>query len=286
VTIVDNESPPTLALSASTFSVEEYGGPVVVTATLALIAPTTATEVTATVNYATTNGAATSAGDYASRIGVLTFPPGTLTLTITVPITNDTTYEGNETFNIALGTPVSSTVVSPSGAVITIFDDDPRPGCTIYNSADVPRLIPDFPLGGVESTLTLPNPGVVITNTSVRIEKILHPYAPELRITLIAPDGQSVKLIDFPGVGTGPNFIHTILLDGAPPLGGASPLTGNFRPDNPLSSLNGTASGGIWKLRITDAESGAAGTLEAWGLEICGGATAPTSYLYLPLVLR
>jgi len=64
------------------------------------------------------------------------------------------------------------------------------------------------------------------------------------------------------------------------------PFTGNFRPDHPLSALNGVASGGTWTLHLVDASAGDVGTLEAWGLEICGGATTPTSYLYLPLVLR
>jgi subtilisin-like proprotein convertase family protein len=290
VTIVDDESPPTLALSASTFSVEEYGGSVVVTATLALIAPTTATEVTATVNYATTNGTATSAGDYASRIGVLTFPPGTLTLTITVPITNDTTYEGNETFNVALGTPVSSTIVSPSSAVITVFDDDPRSGCTIFNQTESPPLtITDDKPAGVDSTIVLSSPGVVITDVSVRIDRLWHPYVSDLRITLIPPTGPSVALVADPGVGADQdNFFHTIFLGSAStPIGsGAAPYTGNFRPDYPLSTLNGVASGGTWRLHLVDASAGDVGTLEAWGLEICGGATAPTSYLYLPLVLR
>jgi subtilisin-like proprotein convertase family protein len=221
---------------------------------------------------------------------VLTFPPGTLTRTITVPITNDTTYEGNETFNIALGTPVSSTIVSPSSAVITIFDDDPRPGCTIFNQTESPPLtITDDKPAGVDSTIVLSSPGVVITDVSVRIDRLWHTYVSDLRITLIPPTGPSVALVADPGVGADrDNFFHTIFLGSAStPIGsGAAPFTGNFRPDYPLSTLNGVASGGTWRLHLVDASAGDVGTLEAWGLEICGGATAPTSYLYLPLVLR
>jgi subtilisin-like proprotein convertase family protein len=286
VTIVDDESLPTLALSASIYNVEEYAGSVVITATL-----TGSTAVTATANLASSNITATAPSDYTAVNQTLVFTPGVTSQTYNVPIVNDTTYEGNhETFRLTLSAPVSATVGSPGMATIAIFDDDPRPGCTIFNQTESPPLtITDDKPAGVDSTIVLSSPGVVITDVSVRIDRLWHPYVSDLRISLIPPTGPSVALVADPGVGGDQdNFFHTIFLGSAStPIGsGAAPFTGNFRPDQPLSTLNGVASGGTWTLHLVDASAGDVGTLEAWGLEICGGATAPTSYLYLPLVLR
>jgi hypothetical protein len=44
-----------------------------------------------TVNFATANGTATAPGDYTPVSGTLTFPPGTTTQSIVVPIHSDTT---------------------------------------------------------------------------------------------------------------------------------------------------------------------------------------------------
>jgi subtilisin-like proprotein convertase family protein len=140
----------------------------------------------------------------------------------------------------------------------------------------------------VNSSVVIPGPGIVITDISVRIEKISHPSTSDLQITLIAPNNQTVTLISS-GVAGGSNmdFIHTIFLDSAPTqINGMNPFTGNFRPDSPLSPLNGSGSGGTWKLHIIDTIPLDTGTLEAWGLEVCGSVAAPTHYVYLPLILR
>jgi subtilisin-like proprotein convertase family protein len=290
LTIVDNESPPTVQLSASAYGVEEYGGAVTITSTLALAGGATYVEVPVTVTVATSNGTATGGSDYSATSSLLTFAPGVTSRTLGISIVNDTTYEGHsEAFNVSLSAPVSATLGSPGAATVTIFDDDPRPGCTIYNSTDVPKAIPDDKPAGVESIIALPSPGVVITDVGVRIDRITHTYDSDLRITLIPPTGPSVALVADPGVGADQdNFIHTILMGSATsPIGsGAAPFTGSFRPDNPLSSLNGLAAGGAWRLQVVDNYSGDVGTLEAWGLEICGSGTPPTSFLYLPLITR
>ena len=55
-----------------------------------------------TVDYATSDGTATAGEDYTATSGTLTFQAGETTKTISVPITDDTDNEGDETFTVTL----------------------------------------------------------------------------------------------------------------------------------------------------------------------------------------
>jgi subtilisin-like proprotein convertase family protein len=98
---------------------------------------------------------------------------------------------------------------------------------------------------------------------------INHSYVEDLRITLIAPDGTRVPLVD--GVwGDGDDFTNTTLDDEASVsiTGGVAPFTGSFRPISPLSVLYGTSANGTWSLEIQDTASGDVGTLLNWSVQI------------------
>jgi len=77
-----------------------------------------------TLSYSFEDITATNGSDYTGVAGTVTFGPLQAQATITVPITPDTRYEGNELFAINFtGDP--SQVLAPARAVITILDDDP-----------------------------------------------------------------------------------------------------------------------------------------------------------------
>ena len=162
----------------------------------------------------------------------------------------------------------------------------PHAGCFLFASADVPKAIPDAisTPGEVDSALIIPEPGVIITDLSVRIDQLLHTATGDLQISLVAPNGRGILIVDSVGV-TGDNFINTRLNDNysTPIISGTAPFTGDFRPDNSLSQLQGLSSAGIWKLRIVDRQPVDVGTLNAWALEVCG---APLRKVFLPLVER
>ncbi len=81
---------------------------------------------TVTVKYATADGWATAGADYQANSGTLTFAPGQLTQTISVPIVGDRLVESNpEHFYVVLTNPVNA-VVSRNWAVGQITDDEPR----------------------------------------------------------------------------------------------------------------------------------------------------------------
>ncbi len=76
------------------------------------------------VNYATADGTARSTSDYTAKSGTLTFAVGSaLTRTISVPITGDTTAEGDETFFVLLSGATNSSISKARG-VGTITNDD------------------------------------------------------------------------------------------------------------------------------------------------------------------
>jgi hypothetical protein len=85
---------------------------------------------TVTVNYATADGTATAPADYQSTSGVLSFNPGVLTQTITVPINGDTLDELSETFFVNLSNAANGTIIDSQGQG-TINDNDPAPSLSI-----------------------------------------------------------------------------------------------------------------------------------------------------------
>lgn len=86
---------------------------------------TLSTSANATVEYATSNGTATSPSDYNATSGTLTFTAGqTTTKTISVPINGDTTLEGYETFTVTLSNATGGAVLGDATAIGTINNDD------------------------------------------------------------------------------------------------------------------------------------------------------------------
>ncbi len=78
-----------------------------------------------TVDFATSNGTATTGLDYTATNGTLTFLPGQTTATFTVTILNDGQVEGPETVNLTLSNPTGSpTLGGPTHVLLTIVDND------------------------------------------------------------------------------------------------------------------------------------------------------------------
>lgn len=77
-----------------------------------------------------------------------TFAAGELSKTFTVPILDDTLYEGvNETFNVTLSNPTGgASLNTPSTTVVTIYDNDQKPSLFITSSLRTPEgLTPRSP---------------------------------------------------------------------------------------------------------------------------------------------
>ena len=127
-TIVNDDTAPSLTINDVSLT-EGNAGTANMTFTATLSA---ASGKTVTVAYATADGTATAPADYTASAGTLTFNPGALTRTFTVPIVGDTRDEFDETFVASLSSPVNTTVADSQG-VGTVVDDDPTPSLVINN---------------------------------------------------------------------------------------------------------------------------------------------------------
>ncbi len=124
-TIQDNDPPPNISISDVTVT-EGNSGTTNAVFNVTLDNPSGRT---VSVAYATAAGTANEGltavvpTDYLKRSGSLTFPSGTTTLTVTVPIVGDTVHEADETFFVNLTSPVNAVIAKIQG-VGTIQDDD------------------------------------------------------------------------------------------------------------------------------------------------------------------
>jgi hypothetical protein len=127
-TITDDDAQPSLAIDDVTVTEGDIG-PVNAVFTVTLSQPSGRT---VTANYATVNGLAVAPGDYTATSGLLSFAPGVLTKTISVPVIGDALNEVNESFTVNLSGLVAATA-SRGNATGSITDDDPVPSLSIDN---------------------------------------------------------------------------------------------------------------------------------------------------------
>jgi hypothetical protein len=114
----DDHDEVTPSVSVSDTSVRENGGPAGFEVQLSEAA---SDEVT--VEWTTSDGTAVSPADYSAGTGTVVFTPGQVSALVSVPVTNDTAAEYDETFTLTLSAPAGATV-GDGTAVGTIVDDD------------------------------------------------------------------------------------------------------------------------------------------------------------------
>ncbi|KJV05407.1 Calx-beta domain-containing protein [Methylocucumis oryzae] len=113
------------------------------------------------VNYQTGNGTAIFNNDGVGNSGTLRFAPGETLATVRIAITNDSTLEATENFNLQLSTPSANAVINRNVGVATIFDNDAETGTPI---AAVSSVVVDEAEGVVSFVVTLDKPSTnVIT---------------------------------------------------------------------------------------------------------------------------
>lgn len=133
--LVGNASSPdrTVEFSSANWSVNENGGPATIT-----VQRTGDNANSMSVDYRITDGTATNGADYTSTnlatgiTGTLTFLPGQSSVTISLPIINDSQVEGNQTVLLSLFGPIGGNFLGMNAnATLTIVDDDTVPTVSI-----------------------------------------------------------------------------------------------------------------------------------------------------------
>jgi hypothetical protein len=121
---VETPTPGQLQFATPTYTVNEAAGVATVT-----VSRTNGSSGQVTVDYATAPdtaaGAATAGVDYTPVTGTITFFDGQATQTLTVPILQDTLYEGDETLLLSLSNPTDATLGTPTQSTLVIQDDEP-----------------------------------------------------------------------------------------------------------------------------------------------------------------
>jgi hypothetical protein len=168
----DEVQPGTIQFSSAAYSVGEAGPMATLTVTR-----TGGTDGAVSADFATSNGTATGGAacggsvDYVNTSGTINFASGDgANKTINVPICNDSTYEGNETFNTTLSNATGgATIGATSSATTTITDDESVPtvqfSSSTYSTVEAIRsLSPD---GGPGATINITLSGPSQSNVTV-----------------------------------------------------------------------------------------------------------------------
>lgn len=186
----------------------------------------------------------------------------------------------NRSMNLQVGTPVS--VAAP----------------VTYSTGNV--AVPLADLAVTEIPIVVTGTGS-IADVNVRF-RANHTFDGDLVISLVAPDGTVVPLANNRG-GSGDNFGSGATDCSGTPVtfddsaavaisAGVAPFASIFRPDGPLSALNGKEMNGTWKLRFSDVGPADVGTLFCAQLAIsrqryfcCGVPGIPEVFAAPPAVI-
>ena len=112
--------PGIIAFDAPSYTVSEDGTEATIT-----LERTGGSDGEVSVDLGVSNGTATDIADYANVSQTVTFAPGEVLKTITIPVVDDTLVEGDETVNLSLSNATGgATLGVTSAATLTITDND------------------------------------------------------------------------------------------------------------------------------------------------------------------
>ena len=173
-TIVDNDVPPTVSIN-DVSAAEGTGSPgQSATFTVSL---NTASEKNVTVNCSMAAGTATQGVDYFGFSSSVEIPAGTISKTINVSLTQDNTFEPDETFFVNLNSATNATIADAQGQG-TITNDDPQPGITIAGFAS-------------------PQEGTGTTNNASFEVKLSNPSHQTITVAFATADGTAIAGTDY-----------------------------------------------------------------------------------------
>ncbi len=246
---------------------------------------------TATVINLTRSGTATVTNDYTSPGNTITIPAGATTATITYPVVNDATVEGDETLIVTMSSIASglATLGAPVAATATLFDND-SPTVTIANTINGTETGPTS--GTMTLTLSAVRPTIVTVAYTVTGTATSGADFTTLSGTINIPAGALTATLTIPVINdTNVENSETVVVtltsvtSGAATIG-ATVVATNTITDNDSATVtianttNGAEAGpanGV--ITITQSAVSAANTVLAY--TVSGTATSGTDYTAL-----
>jgi len=120
LTILDDDAFGFVAFTRPTYIVRENGGPAIIT-----VQRTSGIAQSLSVNFGTSGGSAVAGSHYTPTNGILTFAPGEISKSFTIPILDNFVTDGNRTIGLSLsGANPLASLGFPSSALVTIVDDE------------------------------------------------------------------------------------------------------------------------------------------------------------------
>jgi hypothetical protein len=176
------------------------------------------------VHYETVDGTALAGSDYVAVSGTLSFGPGEVSKSFSVPITNDNVFEPTESFTVKLTDPAGGEayLLSPSTGTVSISSDDPRPGIS-----DDDMIVDEGPAGN-NTVADIP---VRLTNPSTETVSVNYATASGTAVAgadfqsasgvLTFAPGETVKIVPVTIIGdTDPEGNENFLLNLTGPVNG------------------------------------------------------------------
>ncbi len=164
ISITDNETPPIVTLG-SPGSVSEAAGSVAIAASV----PYTS-EVPITVNYATVDGSAEAGADYTAAATFVTIPVSTTSASISINLTNNTYYSGNQSFTVQLSSQ-SPGGVNTNSATVTLTDTEVPPATAFsaasYTGSEAGGSIPFAIVVPYTSEVAITVPYTIVDGTAI-----------------------------------------------------------------------------------------------------------------------
>ncbi|MEP6646081.1 MAG: zinc-dependent metalloprotease family protein [Saprospiraceae bacterium] len=141
--------------------------------------------------------------------------------------------------------------------------------CVTTMSTNVPLAISASGTPTINSSLTFPS-ALTITDLNVVGLAGTHTWVHDLKFTLIAPNTTQVLFWNQP-CNNEDNFNINFDDEAANSNWPCPPIDGLiYKPNNPMTTFDGISASGIWTLQVQDVADQDGGSLNSWGIKVCG----------------
>ena len=219
------------------------------------------------------------------RLDVGGFTPGVPAILLSV---GDTTVNEGDSGTTTASFAVSLSRPAPTPITVSYRTADATATSSISWENSGAIVVPESGLAApYPSTIVVPAGLGTVARTRVVLRGLTHSFPSDVDVLLVSPGGQTVVLMSDVGGSFDVSNVTLTFDDDAPPLSSAALSSGVFRPTNPvtgdffpspapsaphgssLSSFNGVAAEGTWRLFVIDDAGPDSGSVSTgWSLQL------------------